>query len=97
MESYEKNTSRKHKTCRSIDEIRHATHTWGDVMKEVEAARDGREEKHKLMRKLANNADDFEMWLHLLPNSMYTSIVCGAFKIGLMVSKSLKVPRVSSE
>lgn len=83
MEKYEKNTSRKHKTYRSIDAIRHATHTWGDVMKEVEAASYTREDKHKFMRKLANNADGFEVWLDFLPNSMYTSIVCGAFRIGL--------------
>ena len=85
MQRYEQYVNHKHKTCKSVDEIRDTNHTWGDVMKEVEVAGDARENRYKFMRKLAKNADGFEVWLSLLPNNMYTSIICGAFKIGLLV------------
>ena len=81
------------------------THTWADVMAEVETARrkyDGKEEKG-IRRKIGNGWKNFisaapaiEAWLELLPNnSLYGSILCGGLTIILEVCRDVR-PTISS-
>ena len=68
------------------------SHTWEDVLKEVEIARneykgDGRKSIRKCaLRNFHTAAPAIEAWLKLLPStSIYGSIVCGGFTIILEV------------
>ena len=76
------------------------SHTWGDVMAEVELARRKYEgvEKKGIRRKIGNGWKNFisaapaiEAWLELLPNnSLYGSVLCGGLTIILEVRRHLQ-------
>lgn len=76
------------------------THTWADVMAEVETVRrkyDGKEEKG-IKRKIGNGWKTFisaapaiEQWLEMLPNSsLYGSVLCGGLTIILEVRSGVR-------
>lgn len=76
------------------------THTWGDVMTEVEIARgryEGKEEKG-IRKKIGSGWKNFisaapaiEAWLEMLPNnSLYGSVLCGGLTIIVEVWKDMR-------
>ncbi|KAL6721426.1 hypothetical protein ACLMJK_000529 [Lecanora helva] len=88
MKQYEKDADPKYKT--GID-LTNNTHTWDDVLKHVEAARDkykgvGKEgvltSIHSGLRNFHTAAPAIEAWLKLLPSTtIYGSIFCGGLTI----------------
>ena len=82
------------------------THTWADVMREVDTARkkyEGKDEKG-IRRKIGNGWKNFisaapaiEAWLEMLPNNtLYGSILCGGLTIIVEVWKDAR-RRISSK
>jgi len=64
----------------------------------MEKAREDYESKHKgvvltslqgLCHSVGNHGGTFSAWLSLLPDGEYTSVLCGAFKLAINVSKFL--------
>lgn len=80
------------RNLRSFD-IRGA-HTWDEVLKTVDSAKEVYESKAKgkkgihirAARGLSQNANDISPWLELLPDGDYSSVICGGLKLVFGVS-----------
>lgn len=70
-----------------------ATHEWSEVIDMAQQAQGLYNNRAKgvpgsatrLFRFLGKNAPAIEPWIELLPNGDYSSLICGALKIGLSV------------
>ena len=80
----------KTKTQVSIDV---QTSTWGSVRDAIQAAtlKEGSDDESNIAKsscsKMARNIPDFEAWLNLLPTGDYGAVVCGVFKMVVVVGR----------
>ena len=73
--------------------------TWSEIQKLIEVATSGlgsddESDKIKLScSKIARNIAGFDNWLNLLPDGDYGAVICGVFKMVVLVSgNSISVP-----
>ena len=78
MEMYERKAKTKHRTCRSLDEIRDAQQSWKHILGEADLALENHKHKNiavKYIRKLRDNLSGLESWTNLLPQGDYSAAI----------------------
>ena len=75
---YEQKAKKKHKACRSLDEIRDAEQSWKDILGEADIALENHKDKNiavKYVHKLRDNLSGLESWTNLLPQGDYSAAI----------------------